>query len=261
MRLHPPTKTPEADKKGSMAGDSALCSGWCPYPLVLARLGLADEAVEAVEQSVMTWQFYCQGFGHYGPYEVFTKDRDERWHTNTVTEIKTHERFPSPAWSFRHFTFEAIPIACAAINEMLLQSYEGFIRLLPAILSDWCGSFMLAAEGGFIVHTQYDCGTAEWVAVESNLGRRCRVVDPWGEADVFITTIDVHGNASGGVTVQAAKQGSDAVIEFDTLKGMLYLLSPAPNVLENWVTEPAAFEANHTMKSLGKAQLGLPKMY
>lgn len=261
VRMHPPAKPPEIIGPSSMVGDSSMCMGWCPYPLVLARLGLAAEAAEAIEHSVMAWQFYCQGFGHYGPYAVFTKDRDLRWHTNTVTDLKTQEKSLAPAWPFRHFTFEAVPIVCATINEMLLQSYEGVIRLLPAVPSDWCGSFKLAAEGGFIVHAQYSQGRSDWVAVESCLGKRCRVVAPWGDAPVYVTAIDALGNALEPEAMQAVQEGPDAVIEFSTVKDTLYLLSKTPDALANWVTEPAVFEPNHAMKSLGKAQLGLPRMY
>ena len=121
VRLHPATEVPDTPASGSMAGtDSKLCMGWCPYPIVLARLGLAEEADIAVENSLKAWQFYNQGFGHYGPYEVFAKDRDNRWHTNQVTEVRSKERFPSPAWPFRHFTLEAVPIVCTALNEICL---------------------------------------------------------------------------------------------------------------------------------------------
>lgn len=259
--LHPPAKPPETAGDGSMAGGGAMCMGWCPYPVVLARLGLGDEAAEAVEQSIAAWQFYCQGFGHYGPYEVFTKDRDLRWHTNTVTEHSTRERFPSPAWPFRHFTLEAVPIACTALNEMLLQSHEGMIRLLPATPSGWSGSFMLAAEGGFLQHVQYSDGVADWAAVESRRGGLCRIAHPWGGRQAFLTAIDGGGNAVPEVEARAGKEGPDTVIEFETAAGMLYLLSPTPGALEHWAVEPAAFEPNKAMKSLGKAQLGLPRMF
>ena len=51
-----------------MTGDDGIgCMGWCPYPIALARLGLAEELVSELINSVSTYQFYPQGFGHYGP--------------------------------------------------------------------------------------------------------------------------------------------------------------------------------------------------
>ena len=262
VRLHPATKPPENAGIGSMAGTgSAMCMGWCPYPIVLARLGLAKEAAEAAENSIMAWQFYCQGFGHYGPYEVFTRDKDSRWHTNTVTDVKTRESFQSPAWPFRHFTFEAVPIVCAAVNEMLLQSHEGFIRLFPALPGSWEGSFMLAAEGGFIIHMQYSGGSAGWVGVESRFGGECRLANPWHEETIFATVLDENGVRTGGFALSAVEEGPDFILAFETAPGSLYLLSPAENILDDWKTEPVDFTPNEAMKKMGSAQLGLPKMY
>ncbi len=262
VRLHPLTKPPEITGAGSMAGTgSAMCMGWCPYPIVLARLGLAVEAAEAAENSIMAWQFYCQGFGHYGPYEVFTKDKDSRWHTNTVTDVKTKEKLLSPAWPFRHFTFEAVPIVCTALNEMLLQSHEGFIRLFPALPRDWEGSFMLAAEGGFIVNTQYSRGSAGWVGVESRLGGECRMVNPWHEEKIFVTVLDEKGNETVSFSLTEEALGLDSILKFETQAGSLYMLSPAENILLSWKAQPVAFEQNEKMKTMGTAQLGLPRMY
>lgn len=262
VRLHPPTKPPEEIGTASMAGtNSTMCMGWCPYPIVLARLGLAKEASEAAENSIMAWQFYCQGFGHYGPYEVFTKDKDSRWHTNTVTDVKTGEKLLSPAWPFRHFTFEAVPIVCTTINEMLLQSHEGFIRLFPALPDSWEGSFMLAAEGGFIVHTQYSRGSAGWVGVESRLGGECEIVNPWNGEKVFVTVLDEKGNETGNFSPEPEIYGLDSILKFITIAGSLYLLSPIEKILQNWKTKPVNFRQNEQMKKMGNAQLGLPGMY
>ncbi len=240
-------------------GTEEGCCGWCPYPVVLARLGLAEEAAAELVHSVITWQFYCQGFSHYSDF--FTKDKNYRWHTNTVTEQKTGKKLLSPAWPFRHFTLEAIPIVCAAVNEMLLQSYEGFIRLLPATPENWNGSFMLAAEGGFLVHTQYDHGIAEWVAVESLHGKRCRIVNPWDSKLVYVTVLDRQGQVIDSLTVSSYREGPDSLTDFDTLEGMLYLLSVGPDILDHWIVEAKSFEPNREMKSLGHARLGLPRIY
>ena len=262
VRLHPVTKPPENIGTGSMAGtDSAMCMGWCPYPIVLARLGLAKEAAEAAENSIMAWQFYCQGFGHYGPYEVFTRDKDSRWHTNTVRDVKTGEQFKSPAWPFRHFTFEAVPIVSTALNEMLLQSHEGFIRLFPALPDAWAGSFKLAAEGGFIINTQVAHGTTEWVGIESSRGGVCKMVTPWPNKKAFVTMLDDKGNETNSFGINAEAEGLDRMLTFETNAGCLYLLSPVKNIHKTWKTKLAVFTPNETMKEMGNAKLGLPRMY
>lgn len=261
-RLHPPTVPPQNTAGTDMTGaGSSMCMGWCPYPIVLARLGLASEAAEAVENSVKAWQFYCQGFGHYGPYEVFTKDKDSRWHTNTVTDVKTKEKLPSPAWPFRHFTLEAVPIACAALNEMLLQSHEGFLRLLPAVPPAWSGSFKLAAEGGFTVHAQYTQGRVDWFAVESRTETLCKAVNPWGAKSVYACHPNSGGQGAGSQLLKPAKNGPDYILEFPVLPGAPALISPRRDILAGWQTQAAIYEPNEAAKTYGKAQLGLPRMY
>jgi len=192
---------------------------------------------------------------------VFTKDKDSRWHTNTVTDVKTKEKLPSPAWPFRHFTLEAVPIACAALNEMLLQSHEGFLRLLPAVPPAWSGSFKLAAEGGFTVHAQYTDGRADWFAVESRNGTLCKAVNPWGARNVYACEPAAGEQATGSRVLKPVKNGPDSILEFPVRPGALTLLSPRRDVLAGWQTQAAAVEPNETVKFYGKAQLGLPRMY
>lgn len=264
VRLHPPTVTPESLGAGSMAGnDSNLCMGWCPYPVVLARLGLADEAATAAENSLKAWQFYSQGFGHYGPYEVFAKDKDNRWHTNQVTDVSSKERFPSPAWPFRHFTLEAIPIVCTTVNEMLIQSHDGSIRLLPAVPADWDGSFKLAAAGGFIVHGAYAGGRLTWAAIESKNGAVCQLICPWEQEAAWLQVLDRAGVVGQAGPVEAVRPAgaADRIITFETQPDNLYLLTPDAVSLDDWPVEPADFAENQAMKQLGKVQLGLPRLF
>ncbi len=65
----------------------------------------------------------------------------------------------------------------AGIAEMLVQSHEGEIALLPALPAAWRnGSFQgLRARGGFEVDATWKDGRLEHVRVRSLLGRRCRV--------------------------------------------------------------------------------------
>ena len=66
---------------------------------------------------------------------------------------------------------------CAGIAEMLMQSHEGFVRLLPALPDEWSdGSFRgLRARGGFIVSAQWKNRKLAAFEVTGEIGGECEV--------------------------------------------------------------------------------------
>ena len=65
----------------------------------------------------------------------------------------------------------------AGVAEMLLQSHEGFIELLPALPDEWKnGSFRgLTARGGFTVDAEWQNGTATKISVYSASGEALKI--------------------------------------------------------------------------------------
>ena len=98
-----------------------------------------------------------------------------RYHT--PRELGTKRRFRMRAYPFRHFDMEMLPILASAANEMLLQSYDGVIRICPAVLPDEAASFRLYAEGGFMVCASVN-GTDCHVEITSYRGEDFRLELP-----------------------------------------------------------------------------------
>ena len=75
-------------------------------------------------------------------------------------------------YTYRPFTLEGNFAAAAGIQEMLLQSYAGFIEVMPAIPSDWQDvSFsQLRAEGAFLVSARRTKGMLEEVTIVAEKG-------------------------------------------------------------------------------------------
>jgi alpha-L-fucosidase 2 len=69
----------------------------------------------------------------------------------------------------------------AAMAEMLLQSHEGALRLLPALSPDWPEGAVsgLMARGGFEVSIQWKDGRVLEAAIKSICGRQCVLYGNW----------------------------------------------------------------------------------
>jgi alpha-L-fucosidase 2 len=104
--------------------------------------------------------------------------------------------------------------ATSGIIEMLLQSHQGFIELLPAIPDAWAdGEFHgLRARGGFEVSLRWAQGIPVQAVVHSLKGGRCRILG--SDRLLSVSSKDI------AVDYQAA----DSIAEFMTEAGGKYVL-------------------------------------
>ena len=78
--------------------------------------------------------------------------------------------------------------AFVMLDEMLLQSHEGVIRLFPCWPKDQDARFgTLRAYGAFLVSAELKNGTIDGVKIISEMGRNCTVVNPWPDKPVKLT--------------------------------------------------------------------------
>jgi hypothetical protein len=129
-------------------------------------------------------------------------------------------------------------LSAFGVNEVLLQSHNGLIRLLPAVSKTWSGIFRLRAEGGFLVAADFAEGTARLVEVTSLLGKQCRIKNPWDDTCV-IRTAD-----------RIVSRSRASILEFTTEAGTVFLVAPAALSPSDYVREP--------IKDAPNQQPGLP---
>ncbi len=236
--------------------------GWDPLPIVLARLGLAPELARILDHWPEKWQIYPNGWGHIGVEAEVKKDAEMLYRTNAVRDARTtrqdgpypaekSETFPLPTWPFRHMSMESMSVLAAAMNESLLQSHDGVIRIAPALTAGKSARFTLHAQGGFVVSVEVESGVARWLSVKSLWGNACRIKLPWPRAGLRSSLRRAARTVGGGT------------VEIKTAAGETILLVPEETDAADWSVVAEAPERNERVRrhSSGQAQLGLPRMF
>ncbi len=103
-------------------------------------------------------------------------------------------------YTYRPFTLEGNFAFAAGLQEMLLQSYAGYIEVFPAIPSSWKNiSFnSLRAEGAFLVNASMENGIVKTITINAEKGR---------ETIIKIPSRDLKIKSKVGITIIDEKEG------------------------------------------------------
>lgn len=157
--------------------------GWDPSAITAARLGLGEETALIIDRHITKFLYLSNGFGHYKLTEDPDSGYRDRFYEEKLRVIDKNceqiaEDLPLFSWKFRHNGLECTGVISCALNESLLQSHEGVIRLFPAMERVASARFTLHAVGGFEVSAERREGTTVWAAVRSR-GGLLRLVNPF----------------------------------------------------------------------------------
>ena len=229
---------------------------WNMLPIFLARMGMGEDVLPAVRAMLSNHQAFPNGFNAEDG-EVGTLRRN--WPAfYTFDDVVSHEKMQVRSDDFVHFDFETEPIVAMALQESLLQSHEGILRIGPA--AELPFSFRLHAEGGFAVGAE--CTEKGFiVTVESKRGEACLVSLPrrYRERPLYAYIAPASG-AFAPIEVGTVSLGRETVLDCRRLRaGETLLLSGVPiGALTAVAPVPAA--PNAAMKRCGKAVLGSPAL-
>ncbi|MCK4417124.1 MAG: hypothetical protein KAV99_03045, partial [Candidatus Latescibacteria bacterium] len=179
-----------------------------------------------------------------------------RFRTNLAKDASLPEgerekhKFPFSSWPFRHMCMDPMSILACAMNESLLQSHDGVIRVAPAAETEQNARFTLHATDGFIVSAEIENGKPVWISIRSLLGKICRIENPWSK-------LYLCRNGTESVCLE------QETVEFPTQKGDVFMIVPEEETMKNWNTTPVEYQRNEQPKtaSWGNATLGLPRMF
>ncbi|MBR2439141.1 MAG: hypothetical protein IKB25_03015 [Lentisphaeria bacterium] len=103
------------------------------------------------------------------------------------------------------------------ISEMLMQSYNGIIRLFPAWKEQFDASFEgLSAEGGITVSASCKAGEVRWIKLSADKAVDFKLLNPWKDRTPEITpampvTIDslIQGHLEAGMSLVLSVNGAE----------------------------------------------------
>lgn len=106
------------------------------------------------------------------------------FHCNGDQTDKGYSKF-----TYRPFTLEGNFAAAAGVQEMLLQSHGGKIRVFPAIPQPWKDvSFTtLRTEGAFLVSAKRSSGATREVELVGEKGGPCRLISPFSGRELVLS--------------------------------------------------------------------------
>jgi alpha-L-fucosidase 2 len=159
------------------------------------------------------------------------------------TMLQKYQNYPNGMTSNTNGVFEYLGVNLAALNESLLQSYTGKIRVFPAAPSDssFVGKFTLLAEDGFQVSSEREGGDIKYVGIKSLYGKQATVINPWSGQSVQVR------RASDNAILTTS---SAAEISFATATNTVYVVERVAKPLSSYSSTTLTGSANQGQKSL-----------
>jgi len=192
---------------------------WSCDPIQAARLKLGSEVSKTLIKLTETYQTFVNGFANWG---------------GTVGE----------------FYVEQGGVTATALQEALVQDYDGTIRIAPAIPSSWDFDGSVYVRGKTKVDVQVRSGTPVTVIIEAGTTKKLQLQNPWPGQAVDVLAYPTR--------TAARKADASPVIAFSAIAGKKYLIQRSNAPALNLPFEAVSGTKAAAAKRLGTVQIGIP---
>jgi hypothetical protein len=191
---------------------------WSFDPIQAARLGLGTEVGSTLIETTKKFQGFVNGMA--------------KW------EVEAKE-----------FYVEQTGVVADALQEALVQDYDGVIRIAPAIPPGWDFDGSVYARGRTKVDVQTKGGAVSTVVIEAGAAQTLKVRNPWPGKKVNVVS------NKGGRKVIIGVTGE--IVEFSGESGVRYLMEneDEPVAMKEFVQVTGTRASS--AKRLGPVQIGL----
>jgi alpha-L-fucosidase 2 len=154
-------------------------------------------------------------------------------------------------WNAKYgeFYVEQVGVVAAALQEALVQDYDGTIRIAPAIPSDWDVDGSVYVRGKTKVDVQVRAGTVTTAVIECGSDQQLRVRNPWPGS-----VLNVLSGKTGAVIMRATNV---PVLLFRGTAGTSYVLERVDMPFSQLRFAPVEGNPAKMARHLGKMQIGL----
>ena len=191
---------------------------WSFDPIQAARLGLGSEVVSTLIGTTQKFQNYVNGMAKWG-----TSDKE--------------------------FYVEQAGVVADALQEALVQDYDGVIRIAPAVTPDWDFDGSVYVQGNTKVDVQTKNGAVTAFVIEAGTTQSLKFRNPWPGQPVDVIS-GKSGKKVGTSTI-------DSLIGFDATAGANYLVEKQDRPIAPEHFAPVTGTPAHSAKKLGPVQIGI----
>jgi len=168
----------------------------------------------------------------------------------TVTERSQHTANGFANWDrqYGEFYIEETGIVADALEEALVQDYDGVIRIAPAIPPGWDFDGSVFVRARTRVDVQVHDGAVTTVVLEPGITQQLRVRNPWPRQ-----AVDVVSNT--GARILSGDVGP--VLRLRVMAGGRYLLTRHDRPIAAEKFAPVSGSPASSVKTLGPVHIGL----